>query len=112
MTHVVVANHIDRRVLTARASVEAMIPLVLNQIEEGIGSIEFDFAEIGAISPSAIDQLLVCTEDKTGGQEIRFSNMPYPASHVHEAIARAHGRVLVENGPQSWVFKVPAKSHA
>jgi len=112
MTHVVMAEHIDKRVLTARASVEAVIPVVLDQIAEDGTPIEFDFARIGAVSPSAIDQILVCTEDKAGDREIRFSNMPYPASRVHEAIARAHGRTLVENGPASWVLKAPAMRHA
>ncbi|MDE2836816.1 MAG: hypothetical protein OXL97_04815 [Chloroflexota bacterium] len=112
MTQVVVAEHIDKRVLTARASVEALIPVVLDQIAEDGSPIEFDFALIGAVSPAAIDQILVCTEGQAGGREVRFLNMPYPASRVHEAIARAHGRTLVEDGPQSWVFKAPAKSHA
>lgn len=111
MPHVVVANHIDKRVLTARDSVEAMIPLFLDQIVEDNGPVDFDFTEIGAVSPSAIDQLLVCTESKAGDREIRFLNMPYPASRVHEAIARAHGRTLVENGPHSWVLKAPIANH-
>ena len=112
MTHVAIADHIDKRVLTARTSVEAMIPVVLGQLAEDSGPIDFDFTEIGAVSPSAIDQILVCTQSMTDGRDIRFSNMPYPASRVHEAIARAHGRTLVENGPQSWVFKAPVESHA
>ena len=112
MTHVVVANHIQKRVLTARDSVEAMVPVILREIVEDSDLIDFDFSEIGAVSPSAIDQLLVCTQTMSKGRDIRFSNMPYSASRVHEAIARAHGRTLVENGPQSWVFKAPAVSHA
>ena len=112
MTHVFVADHIDKRVLTAHASVEAMIPVILDQIGKDRGPVDFDFDQIGAVSPSAIDQILVCTEEKVGDREIKFTNMPYPASRVHEAIARAHGRTLVENGPQSWVFKAPVESHA
>ena len=112
MTHVIIANHIDRHVLTARASVEAMISTILEQIAEDSGPVDFDFADIGAISPSAIDQLLVSTQGITSGRDVEFSNMPYPASRVHEAIARAHGRTLVQSGPQSWVFKAPVESHA
>lgn len=112
MAHVIMANLIRKRVLTARDSVDAIAPVILSEIAEDTGPIAFDFADIGGVSPSAIDQILVSTEDISSGRDIRFSNMPYPASRVHEAIARAHGRTLVENGPQTWVFKAPAKSHA
>ncbi len=112
MTHIVISNLIQKRVLTARDSVEAIAPIIVGEIVEDGGPIAFDFTDIGAVSPSAIDQLLVCTEDITAGRDVGFSNMPYPVSRVHEAIARAHGRTLVENGPQSWVLKAPVESHA
>ena len=112
MSHVVIANLIQRRVLTARDSVGVIAPAILAEIVKDSGEIAFDFTDIGAVSPSAIDQLLVSTQDISGERDIKFSNMPHPPSRVHEAIARAHGRKLVKNGPQSWVLKAPVERHA
>lgn len=91
-------------VLIARESVDAVAPSFLGSIEEDDSPIALDFAGLGAVSPSAIDQFLVRIEEAFVGRDVHFSNMPFPSAGVHEAIARAHGRTLIENGPNSWTF--------
>lgn len=106
MIPVAMANLTRKRVLIARESVDA-VGLILSQsiVEDG-GPIVLDFAGIGAVSPSAIDQLLVRLEPASAERDVQFTNMPFPREGVHEAIARAHGRTLIESGPNSWTFAV------
>ena len=103
---------LQSRLLTARESVDAVTPHLIKSILSDDSNIGLDFSGMGAVSPSAIDQLLLNVETVSDGRDIHFFNMPRNISQSHQAIARAHGRTLVENGPQSWVFKAPVKSHA
>ena len=103
---------IQSRLLTARESVDAVTPHLIGSILSDDSTIALDFSGLGAVSPSAIDQLLINMEAVSVGRDIQFFNMPRHASRAHEAIARAHGRVLMESEPQSWVFKAPAVRHA
>ena len=106
MIAIAIANITQKRVLIARESVDAAAWLLSQSIPEDDSPIALDFAGIGAVSPSAIDQLLVRLEGASAGRDVQFSNMPFPREGVHEAIARAHGRTLVESGPNSWTFAV------
>ena len=103
---------IQSRLLTARESVDAVTPTLIESIFSESSTIGLDFLGMGAVSPSAIDQLLINLEAVSSGRDIQFFNMPRNASQAHQAIARAHGRTLVENGPHSWVFKAPVERHA
>ena len=104
MSPIAVADFIPRRVLIARESVDAAAPAFIRSIAEDDSPITLDFAGLGAVSPSAVDQLLVRIEEAFTGRDVHFSNMPFPQEGVHEAIARAHGRTLIESGPNSWTF--------
>lgn len=106
MPCVAIANHHPKRVLTARSAVDAIAPGILHLIADDSNSIALDFENVVILSPSAIDQLLVRLEAASGGRDVQFTNMPFPPSRVHEAIARAHGRTLIESGPNSWTFAV------
>ena len=106
MQCVAIAHHHPKRVLTARSAVDAIAPGIIRMIADDSNSIALDFEGVVVLSPSAIDQLLVRLEEASAGRDVQFSNMPFPASRVHEAIARAHGRTLIESGPNSWTFAV------
>lgn len=106
MQCVAIAHHHPKRVLTARSAVDAIAPGIIRMIADDSNSIALDFEDVVVLSPSAIDQLLVRLEEASAGRDVQFSNMPFPASRVHEAIARAHGRTLIESGPNSWTFAV------
>ena len=106
MVPIAIASLTRKRVLIARESVDAAALILSQSIPVDDGPIALDFAGIGAVSPSAIDQLLVRLEGASAGRDVQFSNMPFPREGVHEAIARAHGRTLIESGPNSWTFAV------
>lgn len=106
MIPIPIANITRKRVLIARESVDAVAWILSQSIADDGGPIALDFAGLGAVSPSAIDQLLVRLEGASAGRDVQFTNMPSPREGVHEAIARAHGRTLIESGPNSWTFAV------
>ncbi len=110
--HIVLTDFIETHVLGARSSVGAFAPALQAGLATEGGTIDFDFRGIQAVSPSALDELLTCIRALSQERDIQLSNMASGATWKFEAIARAHGRTLVENGPQSWVFKAPVKSHA
>ena len=112
MPHVMISSLIQKRVLTARDSVDAIAPSLINTIADGAEPLILDFHGVGLVSPSAIDQLLLRINSGPRNGDIQLANMPVPSSQVHHSIARAHGRVLVENGPHFWVFKASVESHA
>lgn len=104
MSPIAVADITRKRVLIARESVDAIAPSFIGSIADDDSPIALDFAGLGAVSPSAIDQFLVRIEEAFVGRDVHFSNMAFPLGGVHEAIARAHGRTLIESGPNSWTF--------
>lgn len=110
--YIVLADLVEAQVLGARSSVGAFAPVLRKRMAAGSGSIEIDFKGIQAVSPSALDELLAAMREFSQDRDIQLSNMASGATWKFEAIARAHGRTLVENGPQSWVFKAPVESHA
>lgn len=112
MPYIVLSDFVEAQVLGVRSSVGAFAPVLRERMAADSSSIEFDFKGIHAVSPSALDELLTSIRPLANDRDIRFSNMTSGATWKFEAIARAHGRTLVENGPQSWVFKAPVESHA
>lgn len=112
MPYIVLADFIETHVLGARSSVEAFAPTLRESMAADRGRIELDFEGIRAVSPSALDELLTSIRALSRDRDIQLSNMASGATWKFEAIARAHGRMLVENGPQSWVLKAPVESHA
>ena len=112
MPHVVLADFIETHVLGARSSVVAFAQALRDSMASDGGKIELDFEGIQAVSPSALDELLTSIRHLSRDRDIQLSNVASGASWKFEAIARAHGRTLVENGPRSWVLKAPVESHA
>ena len=104
MPYISLAGFIDTEILGARSSVGKFAPDLMMIIPTDRGRIVFDFSGIKAVSPSALDELLTSIYPLSEGRDIQFSNMASGATWKFEAIARAHGRMLIENGPQSWVL--------
>ena len=103
MNAVALARLIPKIAITSRGSVNAAAVAINEKIPPG-GDIVFDFTGIQAVTPSAVDELLNSIAHRSTGRDIRFSNMTSGATWKFEAIARAHGRTLIESGPNSWTF--------
>ena len=112
MPYILLADFVETHVLGARSSVGAFAPALRQSLATDEGTIEFDFKDIQAVSPSALDELLTAVRNLSQDRDIQLSNVASGATWKFEAIARAHGRTLVQSGPQSWVFKAPVESHA
>lgn len=103
MSAVALGSLIPKIAITSRDSVKAAAAAINEEIGLG-GDIVFDFTGVQAVAPSAVDELLNSIAQRSAGRDIRFFGMSSGATWKFEAIARAHGRTLIESGPNSWTF--------
>ena len=104
MAHVVISTLVHKRVLTARESVKAVVPELIDRLARNGESVELDFAGIEGVAPAVLDQLLISVEHVAGKRDICLLNMPDPITRKHQALARAHNRLLAIHGDGVWRF--------
>lgn len=101
-----------RRALITRESAATLRQTLASAVEAD-GELVVDFAEVDAVTPSFIDELLALIEDaarQAGRPGLRalFLNAPTRLSAKFLAIGKGHGTRMVETGTNSWEITLPA----
>jgi hypothetical protein len=110
MTGVRVFEILGKPILTSRQSARRIKPVLSRQPPLGGTSLCLDFSGTHGVSPSFVDEALRVAEECISDSGRRnatviFAHLPTTLSSSHQAIARAHGRTLVETENGDWEFR-------
>lgn len=101
---------VGKPVLVSRESARSISVLLADGEDDREGRVCLDFSGARGVAPSFLDEALLVAEEwlrdsgHTHGTVI-LANLPSTMSSSHHAIARAHGRTLVENESGDWEFR-------
>ena len=101
---------VGKPVLVSRESARGISALLPDGEDDREGRVCLDFSGARGVAPSFLDEALLVAEEwlrdsgYTRGTVI-LANLPATMSAKHHAIARAHGRTLVENENGDWEFR-------
>ncbi len=100
---------VQKPVLTSRDSAKSIIPALSKHSNYGNNPLRLDFSGTKGVSPSFFDEALSVAEEciRNSGltnSTIIWGHPPVSVSSSHHAIARAHGRTLVELENGDWEF--------
>lgn len=106
MRSVEVFKHLQRKILVTRESAEVLRPEIDTSIKSE-GQLLLDFAGIGAVTPSFIDEILGMIDDaraEWSRREVRvfFSHTPTSLSEKFLAIGKRHGAKMSQSGTDAW----------
>ncbi len=114
MKKISVIDAVDKGVpfLTSRQSAQRIKAALAEEKGHRDGSLVLDFSGAEGAAPSFLDEALVVAEEflSDSGQAnatVTFSHPPATLAAKHRAIARGHGRVLVETENGDWEFRKP-----
>lgn len=101
---------INRRVITSRESIDLLRPALRLAARETERVLQVDFAGVEAVSPAAIDQLLVILDEELmpgwpGKGEVLLKSVPAVLSGKYLAIAIAHRTFLKQMEGGDWVLR-------
>ena len=101
---------LGKPILTSRLSARRIETALSLQAPTGSKSLCLDFSGTHGVSPSFVDEALRVAEEcvSNSGQRnatVIFAHPPTAVSSSHHAIARAHGRTLVEMENGDWEFR-------
>ena len=101
---------LGKPVLTSRQSAKQIKPALSQHRHSGGSSLCLDFSGTHGVSPSFVDEALRVAEEYIsdsgrGNATVIFAHLPTTLSSSHHAIARAHGRMLVELENGDWEFR-------
>ena len=107
MKGVKVFDILRKPVLTSRQSARRIKPSLSQQTHYPLC---LDFSGTHGVSPSFLDEALRVAEECLGHSVRRdttviFAHPPTTLSSSHHAIAKAHGRTLVETDSGDWEFR-------
>jgi hypothetical protein len=109
MKGVKVFDILGKPILTSRQSARRIKPVLSQQPHYGGRPLCLDFSGTHGVSPSFVDEALRVAEEcisNSGRNDttVIFAHPPTMMSSSHRAIARAHGRTLVETENGDWEF--------
>ena len=110
MKGVKVFDIVGKPILTSRQSARLIKTALVQQSYIDRKSLCLDFSGTHGVSPSFVDEALRVAEEYIrdsgqGNTTVIFAHLPTVISSSHRAIARAHGRTLMEIENGDWEFR-------
>ena len=110
MKSIKVFDIVGQPVLVSRESARRIKIALAEGTDDGDGPSRLDFSGARGIAPSFLDEALLVAEEclSDSGRPnatVVFSHLPTVLASKHRAIARAHGRTLVETEAGDWEFR-------
>ena len=110
MKGVKVFDILGKPILTSRQSARRIKPMLSQKRHFDGKSLCLDFSGTHGVSPSFVDEALrvaeeCITDSGRNNATVIFAHPPTTLSSSHHAIARAHGRTLVETENGDWEFR-------
>ncbi len=112
MKRVRVVDAVEKRIplLTSRQSARKIKTALESEQSPWDSSLHLDFSGAEGVAPSFLDEALLVAEEYARDcghprATVVFSRPPTALAAKHHAIARAHGRTLVENENGDWEFR-------
>ena len=110
MISVRIFDIVGQPVLVSRESARRIKSSLAEGADDGGGLLRLDFSGARGVAPSFLDEALLVAEEciSDSGQPdttVVFAHPPATMSSKHHAIAKAHGRTLVEAENGDWEFR-------
>ena len=110
MKSVRVFDIVGKAVLVSRESARLIEQQLTMELEDGDSKFCLDLSGARGVAPSFLDEALSVVEEyiRDSGQPgatVIFAQPPTVLAAKHHAIARAHGRTLVETESGDWEFR-------